>query len=166
MGGRSNEFGGGIQFTLGISAKSGFIFGDPGGFFTQLYSLGGVQYGIPLRGYDEFSITPDGFDPNNGGSQGSADAFGKAYAAATVEFGARLSQALYVSTFMDVGNVFRTARQYDPTRLYRGAGFGVAIISPLGPLGADFAYGFDKVDASGRPSPGWQLHLKFGNIGN
>ena len=34
-----------------------------GPFFTELFSLGGVQFGIPLRGYDEFSITPNGFDP-------------------------------------------------------------------------------------------------------
>lgn len=165
VGGKPEQFGSGVQFTLGITAKSGFIFGNPGGFFTQLYSLGGVQYGIPLRGYDEFSITPDGFDPNNGGSMGSANAFGKAYAAATVEFGARLSQSLYLNAFFDAGNVYRNARQYDPTRLFRGAGVGAAMISPLGPMGLDLAYGFDKIDISGRPKPGWQLHLKFGNMG-
>ena len=61
--GGGGQLGAGVQFVLGLTAKSGFIFGDAGPFFTELYSLGGVQYGIPLRGYDEFSITPDGFDP-------------------------------------------------------------------------------------------------------
>jgi len=163
MGG-GGQLGAGVQFVLGLTAKSGFIFGDAGPFFTELYSLGGVQYGIPLRGYDEFSITPNGFDPSASGSQASPDAFGKSYAAFTVEAGARVSQSLYVNTFFDAGNVYRSARQWDPTRLFRGAGFGAAVISPLGPIGVDLGYGFDKVDSQGRPAPGWQLHFKLGNF--
>jgi outer membrane protein insertion porin family len=163
MGG-GGQLGAGVQFVLGLTAKSGFIFGDAGPFFTELYSLGGVQYGIPLRGYDEFSITPNGFDPSASGSQASPDAFGKSYAAFTVEAGARVSQSLYVDAFFDAGNVYRSARQWDPTRLFRGAGFGAAVISPLGPIGLDLGYGFDKVDGLGRPKPGWQLHFKLGNF--
>ena len=79
-----------------------------------------MQYGIPLRGYSEFAITPNGFDTQAGGQRASADGFGKSYAAFTVEAGARISQALYVNTFFDAGNVYRNVRQYDPTRLYRG----------------------------------------------
>jgi outer membrane protein insertion porin family len=162
--GSGGEFGGGVQFVLGFTAKSGFIFGDAGPFFTELYSLGGVQFGIPLRGYDEFAITPNGFDPEASGNRASPDAFGKSYAAFTVEAGARISQSLYVSTFFDAGNVYRSARQWDPTRLFRGAGFGAAVISPLGPIGVDLGYGFDRVDGDGRPEPGWQLHFKLGNF--
>src|SRR5690606_15943311 len=112
LGGQEG-FGSGIQFVLGLSAKSGFIFGDAGPFFTDLFSLGGVQYGIPLRGYDEFSITPDGFDPAAGGNRADPASFGKAFAAFSVEAGARESQSLYLSTFLDAGNIYRTARQYD-----------------------------------------------------
>ena len=164
LGGQGTEFGGGVQFVLGITAKSGFIFGDAGPFFTELYTLGGVQFGIPLRGYDEFSITPEGFDPQASGNQASPDAFGKSYAAFTIETGARISQSLYVSAFFDAGNVYREARQWNPTRLFRGAGFGAAVISPLGPIGVDLGYGFDRVDGQGRPDPGWQLHFKLGNF--
>ena len=163
MGGEG-EFGGGVQFVLGFTAKSGFIFGDAGPFFTELYSLGGVQFGIPLRGYDEFAITPNGFDPQASGNQASPDAFGQSFAAFTVEAGARISQSLYLSTFFDAGNVYRSARQWDPTRLFRGAGFGAAVISPLGPIGVDLGYGFDRVDGNGNPDPGWQLHFKLGNF--
>ncbi len=163
MGG-GGQLGAGVQFVLGLTAKSGFIFGDAGPFFTELYSLGGVQYGIPLRGYDEFSITPNGFDPSASGNQASPDAFGKSYAAFTIEAGARVSQSLYVDGFFDAGNVYRSARQWDPTRLFRGAGFGAAVISPLGPIGIDLGYGFDKTDGQGRPKPGWQLHFKLGNF--
>ncbi|MEO8634795.1 MAG: outer membrane protein assembly factor BamA [Gemmatimonadales bacterium] len=163
--GGNEQLGSGIQFVLGLTAKSGFIFGNAGPFFTELYSLGGTQFGIPLRGYDEFSITPNGFDPTAGGSAAAGvDAFGKAYAAFTLEAGARLSQSLYASTFLDAGNVYRTARQYDPSRLFRGAGFGVAVVSPLGPIGIDLGYGFDRVKADGSPNPGWKLHFKLGQF--
>ena len=163
--GGGGQLGAGVQFVLGFTAKSGFIFGDAGPFYTELYSLGGVQYGVPLRGYEEFSITPSGFDPTAGGNNAtSPDAFGKSYAAFTVEAGARISQSLYVSSFFDAGNVYRSSRQWDPTRLFRGAGFGAAVISPLGPIGVDLGYGFDRVTALGKPDPGWQLHFKIGNF--
>ena len=38
----------------------------------------------------------------------------------------------------------------------RGAGFGVQIVTPFGPIGLDYAYGFDKFE------PGWQLHFRMG----
>jgi outer membrane protein insertion porin family len=162
--GGADQFGGGVQFTLGLTAKSGFIIGDPGPFYTELYSMGGVQFGIPLRGYEEFGITPAGFDPAAGGSQARPESFGKAYAAFTVEAGARISQALYANIFTDAGNVYRRMREYNPTRLFRSVGFGVAIISPLGPIGLDVGYGIDKLDLTGRPKPGWQLHFRLGNF--
>jgi len=158
-------FGGGVQFTLGITAKSGFVFGDVGPFFYELYSLGGVQYGVPLRGYDEFSITPRGFNPTaSGGVSVNPESFGKAYAAFTIEAGARISQQLYASVFSDAGNVYSQARQYNPTRLFRSIGVGAAVISPLGPIGIDLGYGLDRTDANGKPNPGWQLHFRLGNF--
>jgi len=163
--GGNDQLGSGIQLVLGFSAKTGFIFGDAGPFFTELYSMGGTQFGIPLRGYDEFSVTPNGFDSNaGGGSAAGVDAFGKSFAAFTIEAGARVSQSLYLSTFLDAGNVYRTARQYDPSRLFRGAGFGIAVVSPLGPIGIDLGYGFDRTSATGAPKPGWKLHFKLGNF--
>jgi outer membrane protein insertion porin family len=163
--GGNAQLGSGVQFVLGLTAKSGFIFGDAGPFFTELYSMGGTQFGIPLRGYDEFSITPYGFDPTAGGNAAAGvNAFGKAYAAFTVEAGARVSQSLYFSTFLDAGNVYRSASQYDPSRLFRGAGVGAAVLSPLGPIGIDLGYGFDRVKADGSPNPGWKLHFKLGNF--
>ncbi len=163
MGGNP-QLGTGVRFVLGLTAKSGFIFGDAGPFFTELYSMGGTQFGVPLRGYDEFSITPDGFDAFAAGSSASPNAFGKSYAAFTLELGARVSQSVYTSAFLDAGNVYRSARQYDPSRLYKGAGFGVALVTPLGPIGIDLGYGFDKLDVDGRPAPGWKLHFKLGNF--
>jgi outer membrane protein insertion porin family len=153
-----------LKFVMGLSTRSGFVFGNSP-FFDQLFTLGGTQFGIPLRGYDEFSITPQGYDPSAaGGGQASPAAFGKAFFTMTGEVGLRLSQMFYVSTFYDAGNVWARAGEYNPTRLFRGAGVGVSVISPLGPLGIDYAYGFDKTDLLGRPKPGWKLHFKIGNF--
>lgn len=159
------QFGSGVRLVLGLTTKAGFVFGNTGPFFRQLYTMGGTQYGIPLRGYDEFAITPTGYDPTvSAGAQVSPAAFGRSYFLTTAEFGARFSQQIYASIFYDAGNVWQNAAGFNPTRLFRGAGIGVALITPLGPLGLDYAYGFDRVDLAGRPAPAWKLHFKVGNF--
>ena len=156
---------GAMKFVLGFTAKTGFIWGDPGPHFRQLFTLGGTQFGVPLRGYDEFSVTPEGFDPLASGFRANTvDAFGRAYLAMTGEIGLRISQALYLNTFLDAGNVWARPGQFNPTRLFRGAGVGLSVLSPLGPLGLDYAYGFDRTDANGEPAPRWKLHFKLGNF--
>ncbi len=162
LGGTS--LGGGIQFVLGFTAKTGFVWGDPGPHFRQLFALGGTQFGIPLRGYDEFSITPKGFNPNAGSNTATVDAFGQAYFTSTTELGVRISQMMYVSTFFDAGNAWATPRQYNPTRLFRSAGVGISVVSPLGPLGLDLARGFDRTDAAGNRKPGWKVHVRLGQF--
>jgi outer membrane protein insertion porin family len=162
--GGGSQYGTGIQLVLGLTAKAGFVFGDAGPFFDQLYTMGGTQYGIALRGYDEFSITPAGYNPNASLGGVPRSAFGRSYFAGTAEFGARFSQSIYMSLFYDVGNVWATPADFNPTRLFRGAGIGVAVITPLGPLGLDLGYGFDRVNALGQPTPGWKLHFKVGNF--
>jgi outer membrane protein insertion porin family len=154
-----------VQFVLGYTAKTGFVWGDVGPHFRQLFSMGGTQYGIPLRGYSEFSITPRGFDPFAQGTRANTvQAFGASYFAMTGEIGLRLSQSVYFSTYLDAGNVWASPGQYNPTRLFRGAGIGVSMLTPLGPIGLDYAYGFDRVDPTGEPDPGWKFHFRLGNF--
>lgn len=154
-----------MMFVVGLSARAGAIFGNPGPFFsTQAFALGGTQYGEQLRGYDEFSITPNGFDPRGDNTTASRASFGNAFLVGTGEIGLRISQSLYLNTFFEGGNVWNKPREFDPTRLFRSFGFGVATLSPLGPLGVDIGYGFDKTDVTGRPAPGWKLHFKLGQF--
>jgi len=82
----------------------------------------------------------------------------------TTELGLRLNSSIYLDLFLDAGNLWAGPREFDPTRLYKGAGIGISIVTPLGPLGLDEAYGFDKLDSQGRPNPGWQTHFRLGNI--
>lgn len=154
-----------MTFVAGLTARAGALFGNPGAFFySQQFALGGVQFGEMLRGYDEFSVTPAGFVTTTSTYQAQRSSFGNAFFTTTAELGLRLNQALYTNVFFDAGNIWRRPREFDPTRLYRGAGVGVSVITPLGPLGLDYAYGFDRVDAAGRPSPKWQLHFRLGQL--
>jgi outer membrane protein insertion porin family len=164
------QFGGGslgsqpMQLVLGLTARAGALFGDAGPFFfSQKFAMGGTQYGEQLRGYEEFSVTPTGIVPgtNQNATTGS---FGSAFFSATAELGVRFNQMLYADLFYDAGNVYAKPRDFDPTRLFRGAGIGVAIVTPLGPLGLDWAYGFDRVNESGQKDPKWQLHFKLGQL--
>ncbi|HEY9228153.1 MAG TPA: outer membrane protein assembly factor BamA [Gemmatimonadaceae bacterium] len=154
-----------MAIVLGLSARAGALFGDPGPFFvSQSFTLGGVQYGNPLRGYEEFSITPKGFLPNADQFQAQRNSFGNAYYTSTIELGLRVNQQLYLDAFYDAGNLWERPRDFDPTRLFRGAGVGASLVTPLGPLGVDLGYGFDRVDVLGRKDPKWQVHFKFGQI--
>jgi outer membrane protein insertion porin family len=155
-----------MVIVLGLTAKGGALFGNPGPFFySQSFTLGGTQYGEQLRGYDEFSITPRGYDPFAAeGQRAGRASFGNAYFTGTAELGLRVNQMLYFNTFFEAGNVWGHPREFDPTRLFRGAGFGAAVVSPLGPIGLDIGYGFDRLDTAGRPAPGWKLHFKLGQI--
>jgi outer membrane protein insertion porin family len=156
-----------IKIVAGISQRIGMVFGSSGPFFSsQEFALGGVQYGEPLRGYPEFSITPLGFNPSTSTSNAVRQSFGNAFFSATAEIGVRISSQFYLNTFFDAGNLWQHPRDINPTRLYRGAGIGASVISPLGPLGLDWAYGFDRVDSFGRPDPKWQLHFKLGQFFN
>ena len=154
-----------MAVVVGLSARAGTLFGNPGPFFvSQAFSLGGVQYGQPLRGYEEFSITPRGYLPNADQFQAQRNSFGNAFFTSTLELGLRVNQQLYLSSFYDAGNLYETPRDFDVTRLFRGAGFGASLVTPLGPLGVDLGYGFDRVDLQGRRDPKWQVHFKFGQI--
>ena len=153
-----------IKLVLGLTARAGALFGDAGPFFfSQKFAMGGTQYGEQLRGYDEFSITPQGYVPETN-QNAALSSFGNAFFSATAELGVRFNQMLYADLFYDAGTVYSNPRDFDPTRLFRGAGIGVSIVTPLGPLGLDWAYGFDRVDAAGRKAPKWQLHFKLGQL--
>lgn len=164
-------FGGGemgtapVLLTMALTVKGGAVFGDPGPFFvSQSFTMGGTQYGEQLRGYDEFSITPAGFNPLASSTQAQRASFGNAFYTSSAELGLRLTSQLYVDAFYDVGNIWARPSDFDPTRLFRGAGVGGAIVTPLGPLGLDLGYGFDRTDSFGKPAPKWQVHFKFGQL--
>lgn len=159
-----------VKFSLGLSTKAGALFGNSGPFFfQQQFSVGGVMYGQALRGYPEFSITPTGFNPNVDQYRSDPASFGNAFMTMTGEFIIRFNQMFSANVFSDAGNNWSSARQINPTRLFRSFGFGVSTVTPLGPLGLDMAYGFDrtKVDLTTGlvvKDPRWQFHFRLGQL--
>ncbi|MFW6202067.1 MAG: BamA/OMP85 family outer membrane protein, partial [Gemmatimonadota bacterium] len=145
-----------LRFALGLSVDAGALFGERASldrFPFERFFMGGVQFGEPLRGYGETEITPDGYVPEGGGI---ANRLGDAYLKLSAEYAIRFNDNLSASLFYDAGNVWRNPSQVNPTELFRGAGFGLTLVTPFGPLGLDLGYGFD------RDEPGWELHFKFG----
>ncbi len=161
------EIGGGptsnpIELTFGLNFGAGLILGD-NPFFTERYFVGGTQAGIQLRGYQEATVTPSGHIPDEAPFS-DLDRVGDAYFKTGAVFGIKLTSTIFASAFMDAGNVWNRSAELNPTDLLVGAGFGVSLVTPFGPLGLDYAYGFDRRDVLGRPNPGWELHFKFGRV--
>jgi outer membrane protein insertion porin family len=145
------------QMALGLSARAGAIFGDVALFPFERFYVGGVMFGQPLRGYQESTIGPRGYNAqcNN---QLELNCLGDAFFTISGEYAIRLTDALSVSAFGDAGNVFGGVGEFNTSRLFRGAGVGATLVTPfLGAIGIDAAYGFD------RPDPGWEIHFKLGN---
>ncbi len=147
---------GGLRMALGLTLRGGAIFGDVEAFPFDRFWMGGVQFGQSLRGYDETSVTPLGYFPERTAGISDIQRLGNAFFSATAAFALRPSDQISLNLFYDAGNVWRQPASFDPTRLFRGAGFGVQLVTPFGPIGLDYAFGFDK------PQPGWQLHFKMG----
>jgi outer membrane protein insertion porin family len=150
-----------IRFTTGLTLEGGAIAGDASRFPFDRYWMGGVQFGRPLRGYDETTITPVGYRAKcTFGTAGCniqlEDRLGDAYIRMSTELAMRFQDNISISVFYDAGNVYRGLSDINPTKLLRGAGIGGMVVTPFGPIGLDYAYGFDK------DRPSWQLHFKFG----
>lgn len=145
-----------IQLALGLTIRAGAIFGNVDRFPFDRFWMGGVQFGEQLRGYDETSITPYGYYPERSRDLNDIQRLGNAFLSVTSEYAIRFNDNLSLSTFFDAGNLWSDPRDADPSRLFRGAGIGVQLVTPFGPIGLDYAYGFDKT------SPGWQLHFRMG----
>jgi outer membrane protein insertion porin family len=150
-----------MPVVLGLSTRSGLVFGNSP-FFDQLFSMGGTQYGIPLRGYDEFSVTPQGYDPLASTRGAAPTAFGKAYFLMTGRWGCACRRCSTDARVLRRGEPV-AARGLEPHPVVQGAGIGLDVISPLGPLGLDWAW-LRQSRRDGSAGPGLELHFKLGNF--
>jgi outer membrane protein insertion porin family len=126
----------------------------------EYYYMGGSGLIIatePLRGYDDRSIGPKNVNGNVIG--------GKIFSRNTFElrFAVTLQpMPLYVLAFAEAGNVWRDMKDVNIFDLKRSVGFGARVlINPIGMIGFDFGYGFDRKSVSGY-DPQWIFHFQFG----
>ncbi len=145
-----------MRLTLGMSVRGGTVFGDVERFPFERFYVGGVMQGEPLRGYEEFTVGPRGYSPECNKNL-VQQCLGDSFLTVSAEYALRVNDMLSLHVFGDAGNVFNDVQEFNPTRLFRGAGVGGTIVTPfLGAIGVDAAYGFD------RPNPGWEVHFKLG----
>ncbi len=161
------EIGGGptsvpITIVLGLKYRAGFIFGD-NPFFQDRFVVGGTQVGVQVRGYGEATVTPLGHVPRDA-PVSDFERVGEAFFATTAQIGVKLTDNIFLSTFVDAGNNWFAASQFNPTDLLTAAGVGASLVTPFGPIGVDYAFGFDRRDVLGRPDPGWKLNFRFGTV--
>jgi outer membrane protein insertion porin family len=143
-------------------------------FFMGGTVLGG--FGItPLRGYPDRSIGPrvdaltgrrerDDF----GNDLGSQPTGGLALLTTALElrFAVTLNPVpVYVIAFVEGGNVWDNLSKVNPFELKRTAGLGARLLlNPIGLLGLDWGYGFDRVAPIGGDNgqPQFRLQFQFG----
>jgi outer membrane protein insertion porin family len=123
-----------------------------GGDGMSGYSSGYAEETIGLRGYENGSLTP-------------YRAEGYAYDRFTLELRYPLmlgNTTIYGLGFLEGGNAWHEAKNFNPFDLKRSAGLGVRIFLPMvGLMGIDWAYGFDKAYA-GSSKGGSQFHFILG----
>ena len=100
------------------------------------YSTSYAEETIGLRGYENGSLTPYGYE-------------GYAYDRMSLELRYPFllgNTTIYGLGFIEGGNAWTEAKKFNPFDMKRSAGIGVRIFLPMvGLMGIDWAYGFDKV---------------------
>ena len=124
-----------------------------GGDGMSGYSTTYATETIGLRGYDNGSLTPNGYS-------------GYAYDRFTLELRYPLmlqgSTNIYALGFIEGGNAWTKVKDFNPFDMKRSAGVGVRIFLPMvGLLGIDWAYGFDEIFGS-KQYGGSQFHFILG----
>ena len=139
----------------GYSPFESFLVGGDG-------MSGYTRYGsdiIPLRGYENYSLTPYVQTAYN--SNGYAYA-GNVYDKFTVELRYPLilqpSSTIFGLIFAEGGNCWADLKGFNPFQIKRSAGVGVRVFLPMiGLLGIDWGYGFDDTSYGGS-----QFHFIIG----
>ncbi len=113
-----------------------YVGGDGTSGYTSTYAT----ETIGMRGYDNGSLTPNGYS-------------GYAYDRFTVElrypFMLGASTNIYGLVFAEGGNAWNSVKKFNPFDMKRSVGAGVRVFLPMvGLLGIDWAYGFDDVFGS------------------
>lgn len=126
----------------------------------DFYYMGGnglIIATTPLRGYEDRSL---GLVDEGGNVIGS-----RVMVKYTFEFRTALSLEpipIYLLAFAEAGNVYFDIKQANFFDLKRSVGVGARIlINPIGLLGFDYGYGFDRRSVDGK-NPQWLFHFQFG----
>ena len=125
------------QMTLATRLKAGVIteFGQKNDIpISDLFFAGGAT---TVRGYDEQLLGPTTLDAD--GLKDKAIG-GKLIFLANAEVRIPIFWLFAVEFFLDVGNVWREIRDFQPKEIKFATGAGLVILTPLGPVRVDYGY--------------------------
>ncbi len=151
-------FLGSYNSSTGIGPFERFQLGGDGLTGTN-FLLGNDVVG--LRGYENNSLTP--IDYNRGVSGGTI--YNKFVFELRYPVSLNPSATIYLLTFSEAGNAWKSFGDYNPNRLYKASGVGVRIFMPaFGLLGIDWGYGYDQVENNQGvlQKSGGQIHFSIG----
>ena len=133
---------------IGHSPFEGFNLGGDG---LMTYNIYGMET-IPLRGYENGSLTP----------AGGGNLYNKFLMELRYPLSLNPQATFYVLGFAAAANAWSDFGVYNPFDLYRSAGVGIRAFLPMmGKIGVDWGYGFDEIP--GNPSAsGSQFHFIIG----
>ena len=142
----------GILGHFNSDKKSPFETFYMGGDGMSGYSSSYAEETIGLRGYENGSLTPSGYD-------------GYAYDRFALELRYPFmlgNTTIYGLGFIEAGNAWNDIKKFNPFDMKRSAGLGVRIYLPMvGLMGLDWAYGFDK-PAFSQTKGGSNFHFILG----
>lgn len=125
-----------------------------GGDGNSYYSSSYITEYIPLRGYENGSLTSSYGDV--------ATCYGRLVAELRYPFMLESSSTIYGLVFAEAGNAWTDFKYFNPFSLKRSAGAGVRIFLPMiGMLGIDWGYGFDKTFGT-KSNSGSNFHFVIG----
>ena len=129
---------------------------------TEYFYMGGTGLGMiattPLRGYPDRAIEP--ITLNKVSVPGSVmEKF-----TTEIRFNVALNPIpIYILAFAEAGNVWEKNQNINMFDVRRSAGIGARLmINPIGMVGFDYGYGFDRDKLLSPLTPGWEFHFQFG----
>lgn len=137
------------KFSLGMRWRLGYVkgFGETKEVPPdELFYPGGTGPD-GIRGYSDNSVVPEDADGGKAEFITSSE----------VTFPIVGDQIVGV-LFFDAGNSYNYLSEFNAQKLKKGAGAGLRIMSPMGLLGFDYAYGMDR-----KSDNKWQFHFQFGS---
>jgi outer membrane protein insertion porin family len=138
----------GIIFALSFRGGAAYSFkGTKELPLIERFFLGGRT---TVRGYSQDTLGPKGADDTPTG--------GNIFALVNGEFRFSLGRGFGIVTFIDGGNVWKTAKEVEPVLKYT-AGAGLRYSTPVGPIRIDYGY---KLKRQIGESAG-EIHFSFGH---
>lgn len=139
---------------------------DMGGSGLSGYNLYGTDV-VPLRGYEDNSLTPRKYDENSRTYIDNGNIYSRFYAELRYPITLNPSATLYGHVFIEGGNIWQQWDEVNPYSVKRAAGLGIRAFLPMfGLLGFDWAFGFDPIFDSSNGNvlyePSGQFHFIIG----